>query len=255
MWREFLWKMGRTSKRQPSANGAISDSDNEDEDDDSYSGDSDSSGVSGHYSFRHQHHHTSRKNNNNNKNKNNNFTKLTRQGSLSLHSNSPAISMGFSQRASLVTTMTVSATTTEASSCEAAAETIADVDEDDDDVDDQLDECDEDDQAKVWREKFEFTLSLIREPRYLLAETLVAEQLKLTLKQQAYRLEQLLLRQSIQSYREQQQAFKSRTLTINRKKFFDIGASLASLASNQTRYKIYMFSFWTVRLNVPERVM
>ena len=57
-----------------------------------------------------------------------------------------------------------------------------------------------------WREKFEFTLSLIREPRYLLAETLVAEQLKLTLKQQAYRLEQLLLHQTIQ---EEQQAATS----------------------------------------------
>lgn len=49
----------------------------------------------------------------------------------------------------------------------------------------------------VWQEKFDYMLSLIREPRYLLAETLVAEQLKLTLKQQAYKLEQLLLQQTI----------------------------------------------------------
>lgn len=53
-----------------------------------------------------------------------------------------------------------------------------------------------------WREKFEFTLSLIREPRYLLAETIVAEQLKLTLKQQAYRLEQILLHQTIQEHHQ-----------------------------------------------------
>ena len=48
-----------------------------------------------------------------------------------------------------------------------------------------------------WREKFEFVMSLLREPRYLLSDTLVAEQLKLTLKLQAYRLEQVLLHQSI----------------------------------------------------------
>ncbi|EFX88778.1 hypothetical protein DAPPUDRAFT_95784, partial [Daphnia pulex] len=54
--------------------------------------------------------------------------------------------------------------------------------------------------CNTWREKFEFTLSLIREPRYLLAETLVAEQLKLTLKQQAYRLEQILVRQTIDEH-------------------------------------------------------
>ena len=46
-------------------------------------------------------------------------------------------------------------------------------------------------------EKFEFVMSLLREPRYLLSDTLVAEQLKLTLKLQAYRLEQVLLHQSI----------------------------------------------------------
>ena len=57
-----------------------------------------------------------------------------------------------------------------------------------------------------WREKFNFTLSLIHEPRYLLPETLVAEQLKLTLKQQAFKLEQVLLRQSI---RKQQAAASS----------------------------------------------
>jgi hypothetical protein len=56
--------------------------------------------------------------------------------------------------------------------------------------------------CNTWREKFEFTLSLIREPRYLLAETLVAEQLKLTLKQQAYRLEQILVRQTIQDHEQ-----------------------------------------------------
>ena len=56
--------------------------------------------------------------------------------------------------------------------------------------------------CNTWREKFEFTLSLIREPRYLLAETLVAEQLKLTLKQQAYRLEQILVRQTIEEHQE-----------------------------------------------------
>lgn len=52
----------------------------------------------------------------------------------------------------------------------------------------------------VWQEKFDYMLSLIREPRYLLAETLVAEQLKLTLKQQAYVLEQLLLQQTIKEF-------------------------------------------------------
>jgi hypothetical protein len=56
--------------------------------------------------------------------------------------------------------------------------------------------------CNTWREKFEFTLSLIREPRYLLAETLVAEQLKLTLKQQAYRLEQILVRQTIDEHQK-----------------------------------------------------
>jgi len=62
--------------------------------------------------------------------------------------------------------------------------------------------------CNTWREKFEFTLSLIREPRYLLAETLVAEQLKLTLKQQAYRLEQILVRQTIEEH--QQKSTESR---------------------------------------------
>lgn len=60
----------------------------------------------------------------------------------------------------------------------------------------------EEESCITWREKFKFTLSLIREPRYLLAETLVAEQLKLTLKQQAYRLEHILIRQSIQEHRQ-----------------------------------------------------
>ena len=55
-----------------------------------------------------------------------------------------------------------------------------------------------------WREKFEFTLSLIREPRYLLSETLVAEQLKLTLKQQAFQLEKTLLKRTIQQYQQQE---------------------------------------------------
>lgn len=53
-----------------------------------------------------------------------------------------------------------------------------------------------------WREKFEFMLSLIREPRYLLSETLVAEQLKLTLKQQAFQLEKAMLMRSIEEYRQ-----------------------------------------------------
>ncbi|XP_059353492.1 uncharacterized protein LOC130691888 isoform X2 [Daphnia carinata] len=61
----------------------------------------------------------------------------------------------------------------------------------------------EEESCVTWREKFQFTLSLIREPRYLLAETLVAEQLKLTLKQQAYRLEHILIRQTIQEHRQQ----------------------------------------------------
>ncbi len=60
--------------------------------------------------------------------------------------------------------------------------------------------------CNTWREKFEFTLSLIREPRYLLAETLVAEQLKLTLKQQAYRLEQILVRQTIDEHQQKSTA-------------------------------------------------
>ena len=51
--------------------------------------------------------------------------------------------------------------------------------------------------SQRWRDKFEFTLSLIREPRYLLADALVAEQLKLTLKLQAYQLEHVLLHQTI----------------------------------------------------------
>lgn len=52
-----------------------------------------------------------------------------------------------------------------------------------------------------WREKFEFMLSLIREPRYLLSETLVAEQLKLTLKKQAFQLERTMLLKTIQEHR------------------------------------------------------
>ena len=130
MWREFLFKMGRSSKRP-------SESCSSDEDDDTC--DSDSSGASGHYSFGNS------------------------------EPRSPSRFSSFAQRQS--------------DSATVMAES-----------------------SNGWREKFEFTLSLIREPRYLLAETLVAEQLKLTLKQQAYRLEQLLLHQTIQ---EEQQAATS----------------------------------------------
>lgn len=62
------------------------------------------------------------------------------------------------------------------------------------------------DHAGCWQEKFDYMLSLIREPRYLLAETLVAEQLKLTLKQQAYKLEQLLLHQTIKEVIQQEES-------------------------------------------------
>ena len=130
MWREFLFKMGRSSKRP-------SESCSSDEDDDTC--DSDSSGASGHYSFGNS------------------------------EPRSPSRFSSFAQRQSDSTTVMAES-------------------------------------SNGWREKFEFTLSLIREPRYLLAETLVAEQLKLTLKQQAYRLEQLLLHQTIQ---EEQQAATS----------------------------------------------
>lgn len=67
----------------------------------------------------------------------------------------------------------------------------------------ELEEVEEEDTNERWREKFEFVLSLMREPRYLLSDTLVAEQLKLTLKLQAYRLEQVLLHQSIDEAMEQ----------------------------------------------------
>lgn len=136
MWREFLFKMGRT--KRPSLSSSASDLESGDD-----TSDSDSSGNSGHYSFRtHQSDEASRR-------------RAKRQVSS--------------------------------------------------DTSIRTDGTDE----STWREKFEFTLSLIGEPRYLLTETLVAEQLKLTLKQQAYRLELLLLRQTID---EHQQPNESSTL-------------------------------------------
>ena len=52
-----------------------------------------------------------------------------------------------------------------------------------------------------WREKFDYILTLLRDPRFFLGDTLVAEQLKVTLKLQAYQLESQLLVQSIDENR------------------------------------------------------
>lgn len=160
MWREFLFKMGRSKRKTTSCS---SDSDSED------SCDSDSSGISGHYSFHNRAGSSS----------NNEPTAFSRFGSQ--RSSFRPISNG---------------TTTSLLMMDAALgeESCSD--------------------NNSWREKFEFTLSLIREPRYLLAETLVAEQLKLTLKQQAYRLEQDLLHQTIEEL--QQDSDNPRYLPHNR---------------------------------------
>lgn len=159
MWREFLFKMGRS--KRPSVSCSSNNSDESEEE----SCDSDSSGVSGHYSFR---------------------TQQT--------SSEPGHSRFGSQRfpriiSSHGTTMSLV-------------------------IDPVVDES-----SSGWREKFEFTLSLIREPRYLLAETLVAEQLKLTLKQQAYRLEQLLLHQTIEERRQEKIGSESSSSTSSNPRY------------------------------------
>ena len=61
-----------------------------------------------------------------------------------------------------------------------------------------------DDDQSAWREKFLYLLALLKDPRSLLGDTLVAEQLKLTLKWQAYLIERQLLQQTIQHKRSVQ---------------------------------------------------
>ena len=147
MWREFLFKMGRTAGTATTKRLSVSSSSDGIESEEETS-DSDSSGNSGHYSFR------------------------THQSSEQ------------PDRRRLANRQFLS---------ENSSSTIAE-------------------ESNQWREKFEFTLSLIGEPRYLLAETLVAEQLKLTLKQQAYRLELLLLRQTIEEDQQKDMVSSSTNL-------------------------------------------